>query len=75
MGAQALSSYLDATVAIFLHSGKPDRISRRAVEHIETHDLVITPMVTTDVRHHQPGSLGETDSLIVANAIAANEAP
>ena len=114
MGAQALSSYLDTNVVVFLHSGAAKRLSRRAAEHLEKHDLVVSPMVMLELEMlYEKGSsrypatqvladlnqqIGLSvcqlpmsaiisqalsvkwtrepgDRLIVANAIAANEAP
>ena len=107
-------SYLDTNVVLFLHSGNIARLSRRATEHIEGTDNLISAMVMLElemlyekgtVRYpasqiladlnqqiglsvcqlpmaaivHAALSLEWTrepgDRLIVANAIANNEAP
>ncbi len=114
MGYQAVISYLDTNVAIFLHSGNVAQLTRRATEQIESADLVVSAMVMLELEmlyekgvikyaasrilsdlNQQIGlsvcqfpmatvmgaALGVKwtrepgDRIIVANAIANNEAP
>jgi len=114
MGYQSVISYLDTNVAIFLHSGNIAQFTRRAVEQIESGDLLVSAMVMLELEmlyekaaikyaasqilsdlNQQIGltvcqfpmatvmraALGVKwtrepgDRIIVANAIANNEAP
>jgi PIN domain nuclease of toxin-antitoxin system len=114
MGYQAVISYLDTNVAIFLHSGNVAQLTRRATEQIESADLLVSAMVMLELEmlydkgaikyaasqilsdlNQQIGvsvcqfpmatvmsaALGVKwtrepgDRIIVANAIANNEAP
>jgi len=114
MGYQAVISYIDTDVAIFLHSGNVARLTQRATEQIERADLLISAMVMLELEmlyekgavtyaasqilsdlNQQIGvsvcqfpmatvmsaALGVKwtrepgDRIIVANAIANNEAP
>ena len=107
-------TYLDTNVVIFLHSGNSVRLSRRAIEQIESADLLISAMVMLELEMlYEKGAVKYTasqvlsdlnqqigvavcqlpmaviinsalqvkwtrepgDRLIVANAIANNEAP
>ncbi|MCX6631641.1 MAG: PIN domain-containing protein [Candidatus Solibacter sp.] len=111
MGRQ---TYLDTNVAIFLHCGNSVRLSRRAIEQIESADLLVSAMVMLELEMlYEKGAIKYTasqilsdlnqqigvavcqlpmaviinsalqvkwtrepgDRLIVANAIANNEAP
>ncbi len=42
-------SYLDTTIVIFLHAGDSARISRRAIEQIESTDLLISAMAMLEL--------------------------
>jgi PIN domain nuclease of toxin-antitoxin system len=114
MGYQAVISYLDTNVAIFLHSGNVAQLTRRATEQIESADLLVSAMVMLEIEMlYEKGAIkyaasqilsdlnqqiGLTvcqfpmatvmsaalgvkwtrepgDRIIVANAIANNEAP
>jgi PIN domain nuclease of toxin-antitoxin system len=114
MGYQAVISYLDTNVAIFLHSGNVAQLTRRATEQIESADLLVSAMVMLELEMlYEKGAIkyaasqilsdlnqqiGLTvcqfpmatvisaalgvkwtrepgDRIIVANAIANNEAP
>ena len=107
-------TYLDTNVVIFLHSGNSVRLSGRAIEQIESADLLISAMVMLELEMlYEKGAVKYTasqilsdlnqqigvavcqlpmaviinsalqvkwtrepgDRLIVANAIANNEAP
>jgi PIN domain nuclease of toxin-antitoxin system len=111
MGRQ---TYLDTNVVIFLHSGNSARLSRRAIEQIESADLLVSAMVMLELEMlyekgavkykasqilsdlsqqigvvvcqlpmaviinsalHVKWTREPGDRLIVANAIANNEAP
>ena len=111
MGQQ---TYLDTNVVIFLHGGNSVRLSRRAIEQIESADLLVSAMVMLELEMlYEKGAVKcaasqilsdlnqqigvavcqlpmaviinsalqvkwtrePGDRLIVANAIANNEAP
>ena len=114
MGCQAMISYLDTNIAIFLHSGNVTPLTQRATKQIEIADLLVSAMVMLELEmlyekgtikypatqiladlNQQIGlsvcqfpmavvmsaALGVKwtqepgDCIIVANAIANNEAP
>lgn len=107
-------SYLDTNIVIFLHLGNLGRLTRRAMDRLESADLVISAMVMLELEIlHEKGTIRYSgtkilsdlnqrivisvcqlpmsvivnsalqvkwtrepgDRLIVANAIANNEAP
>jgi PIN domain nuclease of toxin-antitoxin system len=76
MGYQAVISYFGTKVAIFLRSGNVAQLTQRATEQIESADLLVSAMATV-----MSAALGAKwtrepgDRIIVANAIANNEAP
>lgn len=109
-----MSAYLDTNIAIFLHSGNTQRLTRRALELIESSDLLVSAMVMLELEMlYEKGALKYSasqilsdlnqqmglsvcqlpmaavmisalplkwtrepgDRIIVANAIAGNEAP
>jgi PIN domain nuclease of toxin-antitoxin system len=114
MGQQDMISYLDTNVLIFLHLANLARLTKRAMEELESADLVISPMVVLELEMlYEKGTIRYSgaqilsdlnqriavsvcqlpmsvivnsalqvkwtrepgDRLIVANAIANNEAP
>ena len=114
MGDRTMISYLDTTIAIFLHSGNVARLTQRATEQIESADLLVSAMVMLELEMlYEKGTINYTaaqilsdlnqqiglsvcqfpmavvmssalrlkwtrepgDRIIVANAIANNEAP
>ncbi len=114
MGQQALTSYLDTNVVLYLRLGNTSRLTRRAVEQIEGANLLISAVVLLELEMlYEKGTINYPatqvladlnqqiglsvcqlpmsaiisqalsvkwtrepgDRLIVANAIAANEAP
>ena len=48
MGQQAIS-YLDTNVVIFLHSGNVTRLTQRAIDQIESSDLLVSGMVMLEL--------------------------
>jgi PIN domain nuclease of toxin-antitoxin system len=48
MGQQAVS-YLDTNVVIFLHSGNVTRLTQRAMDQIESSDLLVSGMVMLEL--------------------------
>ena len=48
MGQQAIS-YLDTNVVIFLHSGNVTRLTQRAMDQIESSDLLVSGMVMLEL--------------------------
>jgi PIN domain nuclease of toxin-antitoxin system len=114
MGCEAMISYLDTNIAIFLHSGDTARLTQRATAQIESADLLVSAMVMLELEMlHEKGTIrymasqilsdlnqqiglsvcqlpmavvmssalgvkwshARGDRIIVANAIANNEAP
>jgi PIN domain nuclease of toxin-antitoxin system len=114
MGSQAMISYLDTDIAIFLHSGNAAQLTQRAQAQIESADLLVSAMVMLELEmlfekgtikysaSHILSDLNQQlglsvcqfpmavvmssalqvkwtrepgDRIIVANAIANNEAP
>jgi PIN domain nuclease of toxin-antitoxin system len=68
MDRQAIVSYLDTNVAIFLHSGNAARLTRRAAEQIERSDLLISGMVMLELEMLQEkGTLNYTASQILSD--------
>ena len=49
MGFQTVISYLDTNVAIFLHSGNVAQLTGRAIEQIESADLLVSAMVMLEL--------------------------
>ena len=49
MGNQALISYLDTNVAIFLHSGDAGRLTPRAISQLERSGLLVSAMVMLEL--------------------------
>ena len=107
-------SYLDTNILIFLHAGNTARLTRRAVDQVESSDLLISGMVMLELEMlYEKGAIGYRvteilsdlnqqigvsvcqlpmaaimskalrvkwtrepgDRIIVANAMANNEAP
>jgi PIN domain nuclease of toxin-antitoxin system len=46
---QAVISYLDTNVVIYLHSGNVARLTQRAADRIETSDLLVSAMVMLEL--------------------------
>lgn len=49
MAVAALKSYIDTNIAIFLHSGNDARLTQRAIEQIESADLLVSAMVMLEL--------------------------
>jgi len=65
MGQQMIS-YLDTNVVVFLHSGNAARLSRRAIEQIESTDLLVSAMVMLELEMlHEKGTIKYTASQIL----------
>lgn len=114
MGSQAVVTYVDTNVAIYLHSGDTRRLTRRAIAQVESSGLLVSAMVMLELemlfekgalKYSAPQILSDLnqqigvsvcqlpmaavmrsalevkwarepgDRIIVANAIANNEAP
>ena len=45
-----MAIYLDTNTVIFLHSGLLERISARAQRHIDTNDLVVSPIALLEIQ-------------------------
>jgi len=68
VGLQNLVSYLDTNIHIFLHSGNADRLSHRAIEQFEGHDLLVSSMVLLELEIlHEKGAIRYLGSQIVAD--------
>jgi PIN domain nuclease of toxin-antitoxin system len=68
MGSQALTSYLDTNIVIFLHSGDAARLTQRATEQIETADLLVSPMVMLELEMlYEKGTLRYAASQILSD--------
>jgi PIN domain nuclease of toxin-antitoxin system len=68
VGLPAVSSYLDTNVVIFLHSGDAARLTQRAVEQIESADLLVSAMVMLELEMlYEKGTIGYTASRILAD--------
>lgn len=46
-----MSAYLDTHVAVWLHDGLVERLSAAARQEIESHDLLISPMVFLEFQY------------------------
>jgi PIN domain nuclease of toxin-antitoxin system len=67
MGQQMIS-YLDTNVVIFLHSGNAARLSRRAIEQIESTDLLVSAMVMLELEMlYEKGTINYPASRILAD--------
>ena len=68
MAEQALISYLDTHVVVFLHSGDVSRISAKAQYQIENTDVLISPMVLVELQMlYDKGTLRYPASQILAD--------
>jgi PIN domain nuclease of toxin-antitoxin system len=67
MGQQVIS-YLDTNVVVFLHSGNAARLSRRAIEQIESTDLLVSAMVMLELEMlYEKGAINYTASQILSD--------
>jgi PIN domain nuclease of toxin-antitoxin system len=67
MGQQVIS-YLDTNVVVFLHSGNAARLSRRAIEQIESTDLLVSAMVMLELEMlYEKGTIKYTASQILSD--------
>jgi PIN domain nuclease of toxin-antitoxin system len=48
-----VSAYLDTHVVVWLCENKPDRLSKRAIDAIQNHDLLISPTVLIELNFLQ----------------------
>jgi PIN domain nuclease of toxin-antitoxin system len=65
MGRQ---TYLDTNVVIFLHCGNPARLTRRAMEQIESADLLVSAMVILELEMlYEKGAIKYASSQILAD--------
>jgi PIN domain nuclease of toxin-antitoxin system len=65
---QQVISYLDTNVVVFLHSGNAARLSRRAIEQIESADLLVSAMVMLELEMlYEKGALNYTASRILSD--------
>ena len=61
-------SYLDTNIAIFLHSGNVARLTARAMEQIESADLLISAMVMLELEMlYEKGAIRYAASQILAD--------
>ena len=68
MGSQAMISYIDTNIAIFLHSGNTARLTRRATEQIESTDLLVSGMVMLELEMlYERGTIKYTASQILSD--------
>ena len=68
MGSQAMISYLDTNIAIFLHSGNAARLTQRATEQIESADLLVSAMVMLELEMlYEKGTIKYTASQILSD--------
>lgn len=67
MGQQVIS-YLDTNVVVFLHSGNAARLTRRAIEQIESTDLLVSAMVMLELEMlYEKGAIKYTASQILSD--------
>ena len=67
MGRQVIS-YLDTGVAVCLHSGIAKRLTPRAVEQIESTDLLVSGMVMLELEMlYEKGTLAFSASQILSD--------
>jgi PIN domain nuclease of toxin-antitoxin system len=67
MGQQVIS-YLDTNIVVFLHSGNAARLSRRAIEQIESTDLLVSAMVMLELEMlYEKGTINYTASQILSD--------
>ena len=67
MGQQVIS-YLDTNVVVFLHSGNAARLSPRAIEQIESTDLLVSAMVMLELEMlYEKGTIKYTASQILSD--------
>ena len=67
MGQQMIS-YLDTNVVVFLHAGNAARLSRRAIEQIESTDLLVSAMVMLELEMlYEKGTINYPASQILAD--------
>jgi PIN domain nuclease of toxin-antitoxin system len=65
---QQVISYLDTNVVVFLHSGNAARLSRRAIEQIESTDLLVSGMVMLELEMlYEKGTINYTASQILSD--------
>jgi PIN domain nuclease of toxin-antitoxin system len=65
---QQVISYLDTNVVAFLHSGSAARLSRRAIEQIESTDLLVSGMVMLELEMlYEKGTINYTASQILSD--------
>jgi PIN domain nuclease of toxin-antitoxin system len=68
MGTQAVISYLDTNIVVFLHSGNTARLSPRATEQIESSDLLVSAMVMLELEMlYEKGTVSYAASQILAD--------
>jgi PIN domain nuclease of toxin-antitoxin system len=61
-------SYLDTNVVIFLHAGNVARLTRRAIEQIESTDLLVSAMVMLELEMlHEKGTIKYSASQILSD--------
>ena len=61
---------LDTHVVVWLYTGETERFSETAVEGLETHDLVISPMVQLELTYlHEIGRLTVSGAEIVGDLV------
>ena len=67
MGPPAIS-YLDTNVVIFLHSGNVTRLTQRAMDQIESSDLLVSAMVMLELEMlYEKGALNYPASQILSD--------
>lgn len=67
MGQQVIS-YLDTNVVVFLHSGNAARLTRRAIEQIESTDLLVSAMVMLELEMlYEKGTINYSASQILSD--------
>jgi PIN domain nuclease of toxin-antitoxin system len=65
---QQVISYLDTNVVVFLHSGNAARLSRRAIEQIESTDLLVSAMVMLELEMlYEKGTINYPASQILSD--------
>lgn len=73
MGCEAMISYLDTNIAIFLHSGDAARLTQRATAQIESADLLVSAMVILELEMlHEKGTFRYTASQIWSDLQSAD---
>jgi PIN domain nuclease of toxin-antitoxin system len=65
---QQVISYLDTNVVVFLHSGNAARLTRRAIEQIESTDLLVSAMVMLELEMlYEKGTINYSASQILSD--------